>query len=43
LTSFSEITIWIHSAGTGFEDLLGTSPDLSFRQSENTAVIVQLL
>ena len=31
LTSFSEIAIWLHSAGMEFEDLLGTNPDLSFR------------
>lgn len=43
LTSFSETAIWLHNAGTEFQDLLGTNPDLSFRYSGNTAVIVQLL
>lgn len=31
LTSFSQIAIWLHNAGTEFQDLLGTNPDLSFR------------
>lgn len=31
LTSFSEIAIWLHSASTEFENLLGTCPNLSFR------------
>lgn len=31
LTSFPEIAIWLHNAGTEFQDLLGTNPDLSFR------------
>lgn len=31
LTSFPEIAIWLHNAGTEFQDLLGTNPDLGFR------------
>lgn len=31
LTSFSEIAIWLHNAGTELEDLLGTNSELSFR------------